>query len=143
MLASNSPWIEATADVIVIKDYSYSVYRAFLHYLYTDTVDLPPEDAIELLDLAESYCEDGLRLLCGKLIRQGVYLLHHFAHISEIPSKPLTLDLFFKRVCYRRNAFYRKNEENKSCRNTLDDLQIRFCSFLVHDSSEEATELSK
>ena len=24
----------------------YSVYRAFLQYLYTDTVDLPPEDAI-------------------------------------------------------------------------------------------------
>jgi hypothetical protein len=35
-----------------------------------------------------------------------------------------------------------KNEENKSCRNTLD-LQICVCSYLVHDSSKEATELAE
>jgi hypothetical protein len=35
-----------------------------------------------------------------------------------------------------------KTEENKSCRKTLD-LQICFCSYLVHDSSKEATELAK
>jgi hypothetical protein len=33
-----------------------------------------------------------------------------------------------------------ENEENKSCIKTLD-LQIWFCSFFVHDSSTEATEL--
>jgi hypothetical protein len=35
-----------------------------------------------------------------------------------------------------------KNEENESCRKTLD-LQIRFCSFFVDDSSTEATELAR
>jgi hypothetical protein len=35
-----------------------------------------------------------------------------------------------------------KIDENKSCRKTLD-LQIWFCSFLVHDSFKEATELAK
>jgi hypothetical protein len=35
-----------------------------------------------------------------------------------------------------------KNEENKSCRDTLD-LQNCFCSYLVHDSSKEATEIAK
>ncbi len=35
-----------------------------------------------------------------------------------------------------------KNEENKSCRKTFD-LQIRYCSFFVHDSSTEATELAR
>jgi hypothetical protein len=35
-----------------------------------------------------------------------------------------------------------KNEENESCRKTLD-LQIRFCSFFVQDSSTEATELAR
>jgi hypothetical protein len=35
-----------------------------------------------------------------------------------------------------------KNEENKSCRQTLDR-QIRFCKFFVHDSSTEATELAR
>jgi hypothetical protein len=34
-----------------------------------------------------------------------------------------------------------KNNENESCRNPLD-LQIRFYSFLVHDSSKEVTELA-
>lgn len=33
-------------EVIEIDQFSYPVYRAFLQYLYTDTVDLPPEDAI-------------------------------------------------------------------------------------------------
>jgi hypothetical protein len=35
-----------------------------------------------------------------------------------------------------------KNEENKSCRKPLD-LQIWFRSFFVHDSSTEATELTR
>ncbi len=35
-----------------------------------------------------------------------------------------------------------KNEENKSCRKTLD-LRIRFCSFPVDDSSKEATQVAK
>jgi hypothetical protein len=35
-----------------------------------------------------------------------------------------------------------KNEENKSCRKNFD-LQIRFCSLFVHDSSTEATELAR
>lgn len=33
-------------EVIEIDQFSYPVYRAFLEYLYTDCVDLPPEDAI-------------------------------------------------------------------------------------------------
>jgi hypothetical protein len=35
-----------------------------------------------------------------------------------------------------------KNENNKSCRKTLD-LQTCFSSYFVHDSSKEATELAK
>jgi hypothetical protein len=35
-----------------------------------------------------------------------------------------------------------KNEENGSCRKTLD-LHIWFCSYFVHDSSKEGTELAK
>ena len=48
------------------------LYRAFLLYLYTDTVDLPPEDAIGLLDLANSYCELQLKRMCERIIRQGI-----------------------------------------------------------------------
>jgi hypothetical protein len=35
-----------------------------------------------------------------------------------------------------------KNKENKSCSDS-SDLQNRFYSFLVHDSSKEATELAR
>ena len=56
-------WEEGTNSTgcIEIRHFSYPVYRAFLHYLYTDHVDLPPEDAIGLLDLANSYCEQQLK----------------------------------------------------------------------------------
>ncbi len=43
--------------------------------------------------------------------------------------------LSFKRVL-------QKNEENKTCRKTLD-LQIRFCSFFAHHLSTEVTELAR
>ena len=32
-----------------IKNYSYDVFKAFLQHLYTDTVSLPPEDAIGMV----------------------------------------------------------------------------------------------
>ena len=35
-------------------------------------VDLPPEDAIGLLDLANSYCEQQLKRRCERIIRQGI-----------------------------------------------------------------------
>ena len=44
----------------------------FLRYLYTDLVELPPEDAIGLLDLANSYCELGLKKECEQIIKQGI-----------------------------------------------------------------------
>ena len=36
-------WEEGGQDLVKIHQFSYSVYRAFLKYLYTDEVDLPPE----------------------------------------------------------------------------------------------------
>ena len=35
-------------------------------------MDLPPEDAIGLLDLANSYCELGLKKECEQIIKQGI-----------------------------------------------------------------------
>ena len=47
-------------STIEINHYSYAVYRAFLNYLYTDRIDLPPEDAVCLMDLANAYVEQPL-----------------------------------------------------------------------------------
>lgn len=41
-----SHWNEDDKEVIEIDQFSYPVYRSFLEFLYTDHVDLPPEDAI-------------------------------------------------------------------------------------------------
>lgn len=58
-------------EVIEIDQFSYPVYRAFLQYLYTDTVDLPPEDAIgtsAMLGLARPHGQTYVSLFlqyCG------------------------------------------------------------------------------
>ncbi|XP_056467332.1 RCC1 and BTB domain-containing protein 2 isoform X1 [Gadus chalcogrammus] len=57
---------------IEIHQFSYLVYRAFLEYLYTDAINLPPEDAIGLLDLATYYREARLKRLCQETIKRGI-----------------------------------------------------------------------
>lgn len=44
-------------SVVEINHWGYAIYKAFLKYLYTDQIELPPEEAIPLLDLANAYCE--------------------------------------------------------------------------------------
>lgn len=67
-----SHWEEDEKGTVNISQFTYAVYRAFLQYLYTDDVDLPPEDAIGLLDLANSYCETQLKRHCERIIRYGI-----------------------------------------------------------------------
>uniref|UniRef100_A0A8D3BQR0 RCC1 and BTB domain containing protein 2 n=1 Tax=Scophthalmus maximus TaxID=52904 RepID=A0A8D3BQR0_SCOMX len=63
---------ETDEDAIEVHQFSYLVYRAFLEYLYTDTINLPPEDAIGLLDLATFYRETRLKRLCQEAIKRGI-----------------------------------------------------------------------
>ncbi|XP_072254755.1 RCC1 and BTB domain-containing protein 1 [Pyxicephalus adspersus] len=77
-----SHWSESSMEVIEIEQFSYPVYYAFLQYLYTDTVDLPPEDAIGLLDLATSYCENRLKKLCQHIIKSGITVENAFLLFS-------------------------------------------------------------
>uniref|UniRef100_A0A1B6FAI1 BTB domain-containing protein n=1 Tax=Cuerna arida TaxID=1464854 RepID=A0A1B6FAI1_9HEMI len=65
-------WDANNQKVVEMNHYSYPVYRAFLQYLYTDQVDLPPETALKLLDLANSYCEFHLKQRCEQIITQGI-----------------------------------------------------------------------
>ncbi|XP_006000619.1 RCC1 and BTB domain-containing protein 1 isoform X1 [Latimeria chalumnae] len=77
-----SYWNEDMKEVIEIDQFSYPVYRAFLQYLYTDCVDLSPEDAIGLLDLATSYCENRLKKLCQHIIKRGITVENAFSLLS-------------------------------------------------------------
>uniref|UniRef100_A0A672IJ87 RCC1 and BTB domain-containing protein 2-like n=1 Tax=Salarias fasciatus TaxID=181472 RepID=A0A672IJ87_SALFA len=63
---------ETDEDAIEVHQFSYLVYRAFLEYLYTDSINLPPEDAIGLLDLATFYRESRLKRLCQETIKRGI-----------------------------------------------------------------------
>uniref|UniRef100_A0A673WG38 RCC1 and BTB domain containing protein 2 n=1 Tax=Salmo trutta TaxID=8032 RepID=A0A673WG38_SALTR len=63
---------ETDEESIEIHQFSYLVYRAFLEYLYTDIINLPPEDAIGLLDLATFYRETRLKRLCQETIKRGI-----------------------------------------------------------------------
>lgn len=41
---------------VEVKDYSFVVFRAFLQYIYTDTVNVSPEDAIGKLETNVNLC---------------------------------------------------------------------------------------
>ncbi|KAI3355838.1 hypothetical protein L3Q82_004401 [Scortum barcoo] len=77
-----SHWNEDMKEVIEIDQFSYPVYRSFLEFLYTDNVELPPEDAIGLLDLATSYCENRLKRLCQHIIKRGITIENAFSLLS-------------------------------------------------------------
>ncbi|XP_077578799.1 RCC1 and BTB domain-containing protein 2 isoform X2 [Stigmatopora nigra] len=63
---------ETDEDTIEIQQFPFLVYRAFLEYLYTDSINLPPEDAVGLLDLATFYRERRLKRLCQETIKRGI-----------------------------------------------------------------------
>ncbi|KAI3366292.1 hypothetical protein L3Q82_009762 [Scortum barcoo] len=95
-----SQWSEDQQEVIEIGQFSYPVYRSFLQFLYTDTVDLPPEDAIGLLDLATSYCENRLKRLCQQIIKRGITVENAFTLLSAaIRYDAEDLEVFCFRFC--------------------------------------------
>jgi RCC1 and BTB domain-containing protein len=65
----SNDWSENKTNEIEITDYSYDVYYAFLKYLYSGSVVIKPEEAIDLLDLANSYLEEELKEKCVNLMK--------------------------------------------------------------------------
>ncbi|KAI4497020.1 hypothetical protein M0802_007766 [Mischocyttarus mexicanus] len=69
-------WAENNQSIIQHDQFSHDVYKSFLKYLYTDEVDLPPENALELLNLANVYCEVQLKRRCVQIIKRGITVLN-------------------------------------------------------------------
>lgn len=87
-------------EIIEMSEFSYPVYRAFLEYLYTDSIRLPPEDAIGLLDLATLYRENRLRKLCQQTIKQGICEENAIALLSAaVKYEAQDLEEFCFRFC--------------------------------------------
>ncbi|GAB1867665.1 RCC1 and BTB domain-containing protein 1-like isoform X1 [Camponotus japonicus] len=58
--------------ILVLKEFSYNVYKAFLKYLYTDVVDhLSLEETFELLKLCDEYNETDLKRKCIQIIKKS------------------------------------------------------------------------
>ncbi len=61
-------------NIIEITEYSYDVYYAFLKYLYTDFIDIKSVKAMDLLNLANNYREEELKLKCVDIIKNDITL---------------------------------------------------------------------
>ncbi|KMQ82965.1 rcc1 and btb domain-containing protein 1, partial [Lasius niger] len=65
--------IPDSSAVYTVSDiFSYIVYKAFLKYLYTGTVDLPSDKVLELMKLSDEYRETNLKRECGRIIEQAI-----------------------------------------------------------------------
>jgi RCC1 and BTB domain-containing protein len=69
----NGKWEESKEQIINVEPtVRFPVFKAFLQYLYTDQIELPAEEAVDLLKLANYYCETKLRNQCEILIKQSI-----------------------------------------------------------------------
>ncbi len=79
-LSENSRAIRESTDnrkiknEILVTEYSYDVYYAFLKYLYTDSVDIENEKAMDLFVLANNYKEEDLKHKCIDIIKNCITL---------------------------------------------------------------------
>jgi RCC1 and BTB domain-containing protein len=123
MLSKN--WSENETNTIEIKEYSYSVYYAFLKYIYTDCVDIKPEETVDLLDLADCYLEDDLKQKCVDIIKNNI-TIENFC-VSYLAAIKYKLN-DFERYCIafalnnlfdicKTQAF--KRMDNSLCKNLL------------------------
>ncbi|GMR31061.1 hypothetical protein PMAYCL1PPCAC_01256, partial [Pristionchus mayeri] len=63
-------WSEGSGNQIEVADFSYPIYRAFLQWCYTDELNVEPEQALGLLELANCYCEMELKARCAALVER-------------------------------------------------------------------------
>lgn len=65
-------WLKPESNKIEISDYSYTIFMAYLRYLYTDCIEVNLDETIELLDLADCYLEDNLKEKCVNIMRNNI-----------------------------------------------------------------------
>jgi len=48
------------------------VFKLFLEYIYTDDVDITPDESVELLMVANQYGAERLKQMCEEFIQRGI-----------------------------------------------------------------------
>ncbi|XP_022652162.1 RCC1 and BTB domain-containing protein 1-like [Varroa destructor] len=124
-------WAENQKDTIKIEQFSHQVYKAFLEYLYTGEVALSPEGAIGLLDLANAYCEIGLKVHCQKIIKNGILVENCallYAAAIKYEAKELE-DFCFRFAMNHTTAVVQTEAFSKLDDGTLKDFIVRAAKY--------------
>lgn len=66
------PMRESTQSVIRIEQVSHPIFLQVLEYLYTDRVNIPLENAMELFQAADLFCIPRLKTMCEKRMLQSI-----------------------------------------------------------------------
>ncbi|KAG8564787.1 hypothetical protein GDO81_016594 [Engystomops pustulosus] len=61
---------QPSIPVITLHNISEETFTRVLYYMYTDDTELSPENAYEVLCVADMYLLPGLKRLCGKILAQ-------------------------------------------------------------------------
>jgi hypothetical protein len=105
-------YMEARATELVIDDIRVPVFLQMLEFLYSDSVDITLDSAMELLRAADRFAIDRLKRLCEHVMLSSInidtapqillaadihnadalrerclgFILHHFDEVSMVPS---------------------------------------------------------
>lgn len=63
---------ESTSGEIAIGHHAYPVFRKLVEFLYTDRVEVEPDDALDLLQAADEYMLERLKALCEEVVAAAV-----------------------------------------------------------------------
>uniref|UniRef100_A0A1I7XCX1 BTB domain-containing protein n=1 Tax=Heterorhabditis bacteriophora TaxID=37862 RepID=A0A1I7XCX1_HETBA len=113
------------SSCIEVNEFSYPTYRSFLNWLYTDELNVDPDDAVVLLgllELANCYCEMGLKVKCAAIIQKGITidnaaLLYATAVKYDVP----TLEEYCFHFCLNHMTAVTQSEGFRR----LDDIIIK------------------
>jgi len=62
---------EAQTKQLIVDDVSPELFKIMLEYIYSDSVNISPEDAIELLKIADRFGLNRLKQLCDFMIESA------------------------------------------------------------------------
>lgn len=63
---------ESRESEVTLPDISYPTFVNLMQFIYTDTVDVAPDEAIELYVAADLYTMSRLKTLCEAIVRKGI-----------------------------------------------------------------------
>ncbi|CAL1678627.1 unnamed protein product [Lasius platythorax] len=123
---TNQSVSDLSAVYIVSDKFSYIVYKAFLKYLYTGTVELSSEKVLELMKLADEYCETNLKRECGRIIEQTITtsnVIFFYNKAIECNAKELEEFCFQFAVCHMKDVVL--SEEYIKLDTSIKDIFMR------------------